>query len=382
MIDYQMESQHRLLALPAPSGWCCPCLIHLFIAAMFPLLVLADTAERQTEDSGLESTLTDFSHASEEDEERGIAISRWLSLFGQIELEWTKQRLEPANGNSSEQTSESPETYQLGFMARPWSNCELLLVLEYTSDSDQLKADEASVKLTSEPWAIRAGKFYTPFGTYLGNFINGPMLEFGETRASGVNLSYSFGELSELSFMLYRGAADDQGRHAEALDWALSLESHASERISVGLSYQSDLADSDEHLLADSGDRFAHKVGALGGSLLWSGEAFELSFEALGALHSFAELEEDRNRPLAWNLELKHPLPADMHLAWRLEGSRELADQPEIQAGVALIWEPDKHITITLEYLHGKFKKGLAEDEHDEPYRHVDRISTMLRVGF
>ena len=255
-------------------------------------------------------------------------------------------------------------------------------MLEYDTDTEQLIADEASIMFESEPWEIRAGKFYTPFGSYWGNFINGPMLEFGETRASGISLSYSTEGMPDLSVMLYHGEADDQGTHAEALDWAASLESQPSEQISVGLSYQSDLADSDERLLADYGDRFARKVDALGGYIRWSAEEFELTFEALGALHSFAELEADRNKPLAWNLELIHPLPADLQLAWRLEGSRELEDQPEIQAGVALIWEPAEHLSITIEYLHGKFKKGLANDDNDEPYSHVDTFSAMLTIGF
>lgn len=382
LLDYHIDSQRRLIELFPLPGWFCPGLIPVLIIALFPLLVLADASGRPTEASGLDSALTDPSHAREEDEESGIAISPWVTLFGQIELEWTRQRLKPDHGGHTDQISERPETYQLGFMARPWSNSELLLVLEYASDTDQLKADEASIMFASEPWEIRAGKFYTPFGSYLGNFINGPILEFGETRASGASLSYSAGELPDLSFMLYHGEADDQGRHSEALDWAVSLDSRLSEQLSLGLSYQSDLADSDERLLAEYGDRFARKVDALGGFIHWTTEEFELSFEALGALHSFAELEADRNRPLAWNLELKHPLPADLHLAWRLEGSRELEDQPEIQAGVALIWEPHKQIAITLQYLHGKFRKGLATDDSDEPYRDVDTFSAMLTVGF
>jgi len=123
-------------------------------------------------------------------------------------------------------------------------------------------------------------------------------------------------------------------------------------------------------------------VGALGSYIRWTTSNLELSLEGLGALSSFSELDSDRARPMAWNLELMHPLPADLNLAWRLEGSRELEDQPEIQAAVAVIWEPTEHASITLEYLHGKFKKDLANDENDEPYRHVDTISATLTIGF
>jgi hypothetical protein len=351
--------------------------------ALFPLLVMADSSRQPTEEINLDrSELTDPADFREGDEENGIAITPWLSLFGEVELEWTRETLTPAGGGKKEQATETAATFKLGFLVQPWSSGKLEVVLEYDTATDQLIADEASIIVESAPWKLRAGKFYTPLGRYWDNFVTGPILDFGETRASGISLGYSADGMPDLSFMLYQGEADDQGSHAEALDWAFSLESHPSENLSLGISYQSDLADSNDRLLYEYGNRFARKVGALSSYILWTTPEFELSLEGLGALNSFSELDSDRDRPMAWNLELMHPLPADLHLAWRLEGSRELEDQPEIQAGLALIWEPTEHASITLEYLHGKFKKGLANDDNDEPYRHVDTISAMLTIGF
>lgn len=359
--------------------------ISLLLVLLATLLAPASGADSPgvtAEPIELDEELTDPSARREGSEEEGIAITPWLTLFGQVEWEWSRESLTPGGGGGSDTSDAAHATYQLGFLTRPWRDSELLLVLEYDTETDQLKADEASIGLEFEPWQLRAGKFYTPFGSYWGNFVSGPILEFGETRASGISLGYAADDIAEFDLMLYYGEADEEGPHSDSWDWALSLQSELSDQLSVGLSYQSDLADSDERLLTDYGDRFSRKVDALSGYIRWTTDDYELTFEVLGALGSFAELARDRDQPLAWNLELLHPLPANLQLAWRLEGSKELEDQPEVQLGVALIWEPFENASVTLEYLHGKFKRGLASDDDDQPYSHVDTFSAMLTVGF
>lgn len=357
-------------------------LLVVLLATSLAATVSAGRVEAESESVDQEEELTDPSAKREGREEEGIALTPWLSLFGNVEWEWSRQSLSPDNGSGSDASRDAHATYQLGFLTRLMTDSELLLVLEYDTETDQLRADEASIGLEFDPWQVRAGKFYTPFGHYWSNFVSGGILEFGETRASGFSLGYAAGDSTEIEVMLYHGEADKEGPHSDPWDWALSLQSQLSDQLSVGLSYQSDLADSDERLLADYGDRFSRKVDALSGYIRWTTDDSELTFEVLGALDSFAELEQDRNRPLAWNLELLHPLPADLQLAWRLEGSRELQDQPEVQLGVALIWEPFEHASVTLEYLHGYFERGLANDDNDQPYGHINTFSALLTVGF
>ena len=328
------------------------------------------------------SGYSDPVNSDNEDEAEGVSVTPWLTLFGQVELEWSREVLTSEHAGARETASETPANFQLGFLVRPWSSSRLELVLEYDTGSDLLKADEASVVFDAGRWQVRAGKFYTPLGRYWGNFVNDPVLNFGETRAVGLSLGYSNENVTDLSLMFYQGVADRGGRHADALDWSVSLESKPGQRLHLGLSYQSDLADSDARLLRAVDNRFARKVDALGGFLRWSGPDYEISFEALGALDSFSELQGDRSRPMAWNLEFEHLLHADLHLAWRLEGSRELEDQPGIQAGLALIWQPTQHASINVEYLHGKFKHGLAGNDDDEPYRHVDTVNARVTNDF
>ena len=191
-----------------------------------------------------------------------------------------------------------------------------------------------------------------------------------------------FQKRSSDASVLYQGEAEQSAPHASAWDWALALNSYLREDIVMGLSYQSDLADSDARLLSDSGDRYSRRVDALSGYLHWYTDALEVRFEALGALGAFAELEPKMDRPLAWNLELAHPLAQQLKLTWRLEGSRELEDGPKLQAGLSLNWQPTDFTLITLGYLHGRFKEGLALDDNDQPFRRIDTLSARLTIGF
>lgn len=78
-----------------------------------------------------------------------------------------------------------------------------------------------------------------------------------------------------------------------------------------------------------------------------------------------------------------HFLPSmDLELAVRFEGSHELEDAPKYQYGAALIWSPRRYASLTLEYLHGEFKKGLATSSEDEPYTHVDHVGAKLSIEF
>ncbi|MCB1852798.1 MAG: hypothetical protein KDI83_18795 [Gammaproteobacteria bacterium] len=318
----------------------------------------------------------------QEHSDTSLLIFPWLSLSGQIEAEWTRREQHYVSGSNRDRNNESPRVTQLEILAQPWEQSGMTLLLEYDSEVDQLKADEASVFFTPRPWEFRAGKFYTPLGSYQSDFINDALLEFGKTRATGLRIGYTATEQSGFALMLYQGEAEQSAPHASAWDWALALNSYLREDIVMGLSYQSDLADSDARLLSDSGDRYSRRVDALSGYLHWYTDALEVRFEALGALGAFAELEPKMDRPLAWNLELAHPLAQQLKLTWRLEGSRELEDGPKLQAGLSLNWQPTDFTLITLEYLHGRFKEGLALDDNDQPFRRIDTLSARLTIGF
>jgi hypothetical protein len=147
------------------------------------------------------------------------------------------------------------------------------------------------------------------------------------------------------------------------------------------LSYLSDLAESDEKLLDDN-IFYQQRVDAISAYANIEFESFETSIELLQALDSFAELDADRNQPRAWNLEISFHPDDNMELALRLEGSQQLEDAPELQAGLAATLHATDNITATVEFLRGQFKRGFAVDENGHELDTQDQLAVQLGITF
>ena len=170
----------------------------------------------------------------------------------------------------------------------------------------------------------------------------------------------------------------DQGSERE-LDWGTAVD-WQSEHLSFGVAYLSDLAEFDAALLKDQGSRYGRRVDAVAGHFRAVVGVLEASAEGVGALAGIDALENDRDRPSAWNLELAHQFRPNWQWALRYEGSRELEDEPERRWGAALSWQASKSLVITVEYLRGRYRRGLAEDP-DGGELHKDYL-LGLRLGW
>ncbi len=209
------------------------------------------------------------------------------------------------------------------------------------------------------------------------------LVEFGETQVSeGAVLAYGPSDDFDLSLFTYRGRARSADNNAGRWDWGLATEFWFNQAWSAGLSYLSDLADADSRPLEDDNDRYERRVSGLSAYVLWAGEQFELTLEGLAATGSFRELDNDRDRPRAWNAELVYVGYPSFDIALRFEGSRELEDEPLYQVGAAATWRLGRRASLTVEYLHGEFSGELASTDDDQPYDHVDRLGAMLSVAF
>lgn len=308
-------------------------------------------------------------------------LAPWLSMASLAEVEWVQQRF-ALDGGGQDRSRDGSAGVQLGFTATPleWTKAEL--ILQYDTDIDKLEVDEATAAAEYGPWELTLGKQFLPFGVFFSHFVSGPILEFGETRQSAGTLAWGPGEEIDLSLSLYRGSARKVNAGSNRLDWTLALESWPTQSLSVGASILSDLADSDDRLLSDERDRFERKVPAASIYLAWVGDAYELTVEALGATRSFQELDRDRNRPMAWNLEFAHFPHPSFDWALRLEGSRELEDAPRLQGGVAVTFRVRREAALTLEVLHGRFKDALATDDEDNPYQSLTQLGALLSIAF
>ncbi|MDH3279921.1 MAG: LbtU family siderophore porin [Gammaproteobacteria bacterium] len=319
----------------------------------------------------------------EEQREAGLArqLAPWLTASSLFEAEGSKQRISVDDARHVSR-SESTASLQLGLAATPLESLKAELVLEYDTDVDKLRADEYIVAVQLGDWELAVGKQYLPLGEYFSRFVSGPILEFGETRDTAATLAYDFSDRLDASVSLYQGVAREVDSTGSDLDWTFALEAWPRADLSFGISFQTDLADSDERLLADQDNRFVRKVPGLSGYLLWIGEHVEVTFEALAATRSFREFESDRDQPSAWNLELALFVHPKVDLALRIEGSRELEDAPRTQFGAAATFLLHRNATLTLELLHARFDGDLAADDDDNPFSHSNRIGALLSVAF
>ncbi|MDH3640010.1 MAG: hypothetical protein OES09_16330, partial [Gammaproteobacteria bacterium] len=319
----------------------------------------------------------------EEQREAGLQrqLTSWLTASSLFEAEGSKERISVDDAQNIHR-SDSAATLQLGLVATPLEHIKAEVVLEYDTDVDKLKADEYLIAAELGAWELAVGKQYLPLGEYFSRFVSGPLLEFGETRDTAATVTYEFSDRLDFSVSVYQGVAREVDSTGSDLDGTLALEAWPREDLSFGISFQTDLADSDERFLADQNNRFIRKVPGLSGYLIWIGDKFEVTFETLGATRSFRELESDRDQPLAWNLEVALFLYPKFDLALRIEGSEELEDAPHTQFGAAVTFLLHRNATLTMELLHARFDGDLAADDDDNPFSHASRIGAQLSLAF
>jgi len=354
-------------------------------------LSAAEAADIPFQDTAVEKALDEspsvrLYRTREEQREAGLQrrITPWLTVSGLAEGEILFEDFDTKEGTADDSGRDDSASLQLGFIVSPFEFAQMEAILEYDTDKDKVEADEAFLSLEKDPWELALGKQYTPFGVYFSSFVSGPLVEFGETQADEVaTLAYGPNDEFDLLLTAYRGRARKQGKNSGEWNWSLATEFWLKDDWSFGLSYQSNLADSDSRLLEDNNDRYSTRVAGISGYVLWAGEKFEATLEALAATGSFEELDPDRNKPCAWNAELVHFYPgSNFEIAFRIEGSRELEDEPRVQFGPAITWRTGKYASLTLEYLHGEFEDELATTENDDPYDHVDRLGAILSIAF
>lgn len=367
-----------------PSAFVAPARCGLCVALLGTLpwaAAQAQDASAATDDDGGARIYT----TREERRDAGIkhAIVDGLYLSGLVELETIEQRRSLFDESGRSEDGEYTATVQLGLEAQPleWMKFELISEFEQDSESGQTGPilDEALLALEAGDFELELGRLYVPFGVYFSRFVSGPLIEFGETRAGAAALSYGPDERFDLVVFAYRGDARPAASSSRRWDWGAAVEVSPLPLATLGASYLSDLADSDEKLLEDS-DRYERRVDAWSAYVVAGVGPFEASAEWVAARRGFRELEPDRDAPRAWNLELGYAPRDDLECAVRYEGSRELEDAPAWQAGVALNWRALRSTTLTVEYLRAGYRRGLAEDERERLFETRNQFGVLLSV--
>lgn len=309
-------------------------------------------------------------------------ITPWLRFSGLAEFEALGETFAVEDEAERLTATEEAAVIQLGLVAEPLDWLAGELILEYDSEPNEVLVEEAIISVDIGDWELAVGKQYLPFGAYYSNFITGPILEIGETQETAAILTWDHEDRVEFSASVYEGVARRQDEDDNGIDYAFALNGVINERLGAGISYLTDLGDADGRLLEDLDNRFGKKIAGLSAYAIWIGDSFESTFEILGAQNRFEDLDSDRDRPLAWNLELALFVHPRAELNLRLEGSRQLAGFPETQWGVATNILLHRRAFLTLEILEGQYRRGLALDDDDNPLRTVTTIGAQLAIAF
>lgn len=325
----------------------------------------------------------------EERREAGLGrqLTDWLKVFGLGELETAYASNHFAGGRDRTDRERPALALQLGLEITYNDWLEAGLIYDFETDGKRKLSglDEAMVGVDLEPWGFKAGRQYVPFGEYYSHFVSGPMLDFAETRADALVIDYAMSDQLELTGYLFDGDSQRSGSRGfyADWDWGISIDlATANEAIRINAGYLSDLSESDDHILADTGNSYLQRVPAWNANMLFGFDHFEMTAEVIRATRTFKELGRDRNRPFAWNLELAWFPQHSLQYALRLEFSDKLEGQPRWQYGAAATWRPFKNVSLSLEYLRSKNKKDFVLDDEDNALNSRDQVAAQLSVEF
>lgn len=309
------------------------------------------------------------------------ALRPWLSATALVEAEGATRLLSRRQG-TPDRTQDTSLSAQVGFSAAMSPNTSAQLVLDHDIESGDTTVDEAIMSMEAGQWEFEIGRAYTPLGVYISNFATGPLLEFAESRVDGITLSYAPNDEVDFKLVGYHGTVPSNNALRFRMGWAASIDARLGGQWRLGVGYQSDLADAQDAPLRRDEGGIDRRVDAASAYVQWTRGNVDLSVEIVSALHSSRILAPDRDKPVAWNIELAHFIHPELSWAIRWEGSRELADAPHRRAGIALTWRPSRQASLTVEYLHGRFVRGLATDDDDSSYTRERQLGTKLSYAF
>ncbi len=300
--------------------------------------------------------------------EEGIEIWPGVMLSGLLEIEANYEMLKKAGGVYEHNSDLTLATFELGLDVDVIKYVRGRALLLWEEDSTEpIDLDEGVITLGAEedfPYYLSAGKLYVPFGVFESRFISAPLtLELGETRETAVLLGME-DDLFAVSVGAFKGDIQkvDQGSRINNL--VASLDLTPVNGLTTGVSYLSDIADSDglaEMLPLGEINEF---LGGLSAYFIFEFDSLTLSAEYLGALKRFKDIpvpegEEsdlEGKAPRAWNIELAWEFSGNWETALRYEGSNDFPGFPENQGGICISWGIFPNTTLAAEYLYGEFK--------------------------
>lgn len=346
-------------------------LIPAFAAILtLPCVILAELGGSPSPERAAEESVRIYRSPDERREASlGIPLTDWLK-FGavvEVEKEWQKDNF---RGNDND-TTDDPDpqlAIELGLevLYQEWLEAELLIAIEDDGRTHYQEVDEALVGVDLGDVGIKMGWIYLPFGVFYSHFVTGPLLEFGQTRATSFLVDYTFADDTvEVAGFIFDSDIDEK-RDQNELDWGVSVEFEThDESIRLGAGYISDLAESEEEFLFDFNEQWSRRVPAWNAYGMFGYPPFEFTAEVVRALKPFKEYDKENNQPFSYNIELAYFPFRQIQFAFRIEHSEEFDGAPEWQYGVSTTWAPIDNLTFSIDYLYARYKDGFVTDDFD-----------------
>lgn len=349
----------------------------MVVAAVFvvcPLAALAGILEERVE--SLEKHHAELYHDLEERKSAGLMrqIASGITLSGLLEIEATCEKLSLRDESDEDFSDLVLATAQLGLEAEVNEHLGATLIFLYEEGEDAvIEVDEATLNYTRNRWQVRVGRQYLPFGAYPSHFISAPLTNaLGETRETALRVGFERSLFQALAFV-FNGQAEQRGEAGHLDDWGVSVRANPGEHLELGASLLSNLANSGAELVEDMA--YERRVAGWSAYGVVAFGPVELLGEVLGAVSEFADDDYDGDgdgagdRPLAWNLEVA-ALADNVEVAGRIEGSDQLAGQPQLQYGACAAWGPWENVSLSLQVLRGEFAEEFGDG--------VDRRTSVI----
>jgi len=384
-----MRTSHLSVLLRNFLGWA------LLICLLLPNLAAAQEEPSTQEEPSQKklkrppSTVRIYRTPEERREaSEGKQVLPWLKFGAVVDIgkEWQTN-----NFKRGIKTVENPDTelaIELGFelTAIEWLEAEILFAIEETGSRHYQEVDEGFVGVDLDDFGAKIGKLYMPFGEFYSHFVTGPLVEFAQTRGPGLIVDYTFWDRFEISGYIFDGKVDKKGHSGKhQLDWGLAAEFVTEdESIRIGGGYISDLGEGDAEFFLDFNNTYQQRVPGWTVHGLIGLTPFEFTGEFVHATEAIKEFDQGADKPLTYNLELTYypPQISWIQFALRYEHSTELEDEPKSIYGIATSLRPLDNLSLSFEYLRGKFKKGFSFDDNDNEQTSYDLIAIEATFVF
>lgn len=335
------------------------------------LLLLATVAPALADDS---AELENLRHRLEKLEARESGAEGFAIRVGEKKLRfWGALEVEAGYLDQKDQAAISDINVATALLGLDVSYSDRLsgrlALIHEEGEEPEVALDEAHLtfsrpEIMGGEMKITAGRNHLPFGAFTSIMVSDPLtLELGEINRTALLTSWENGKVT-MQAGIFNGERDTTG-HDLIDNGVAALTLTPSDKISLGVSYLCDLAESEADLLADATTTYAENINSASAFLTLKYAPLTVNLEYLGALKGFSEAlladpdhapELSDRKPRAWFAEATFAPGADWAISGRYEQARDYQDDVR-RYGATFSYGLEVNTTLSLEYLYSDFAR-------------------------